>query len=104
MIPLASDLIPFPGQMRREGHLKYTSLPDRLSSSKDELHADTAVGFVRVQRRGQLPISSTPGNGSIDDMGRGTTTFRALSGGGSTCRAGLSRAIYPCDEICNQSL
>ena len=33
MIPLASDLIPFPGQMRREGHLKYASLPDRLSSS-----------------------------------------------------------------------
>ena len=33
MIPLASDLIPFPGQMRREGHLKYAGLPDRLSSS-----------------------------------------------------------------------
>ena len=33
MIPLASDLIPFPGQMRREGHLKYANLPDRLSSS-----------------------------------------------------------------------
>jgi len=33
MIPLASDLIPFPGQMRREGHLESTSLPDRLSSS-----------------------------------------------------------------------
>jgi hypothetical protein len=23
MIPLASDLVPFPGQMRREDHLKY---------------------------------------------------------------------------------
>jgi hypothetical protein len=33
MIPLASDLLPFPGQMRREGHLKSASLPDRLSSS-----------------------------------------------------------------------
>ena len=32
MIPLASDLLPFPGQMRREDHLKSTSLPDRLSS------------------------------------------------------------------------
>ena len=33
MIPLASDLLPFPGQMRREGHLKSASLPVRLSSS-----------------------------------------------------------------------
>ena len=33
MIPLASDLLPFPAQMRREGHLKSASLPDRLSSS-----------------------------------------------------------------------
>jgi hypothetical protein len=33
MIPLASDLLPFPGQMRREGHLKSAGLPDRLSSS-----------------------------------------------------------------------
>ena len=33
MLPLASDLLPFPGQMRREGHLKSASLPDRLSSS-----------------------------------------------------------------------
>src|SRR5205809_7637249 len=33
MIPLASDLLPFPGQMRREDHLKSASLPDRLSSS-----------------------------------------------------------------------
>ena len=33
MIPLASDLLPFPGQIRREGHLKSVSLPDRLSSS-----------------------------------------------------------------------
>ena len=33
MIPLASDLLPFPGQMRREGHLKSASPPDRLSSS-----------------------------------------------------------------------
>src|SRR6516164_9363721 len=33
MIPLASDLLPFPGQMRREGHLNSASLPDRLSSS-----------------------------------------------------------------------
>src|SRR5690242_5239840 len=32
MIPLASDLLPFPGQMRREDHLKSASLPDRLSS------------------------------------------------------------------------
>jgi hypothetical protein len=29
----ASDLLPFPGQIRREGHLKSASLPDRLSSS-----------------------------------------------------------------------
>jgi hypothetical protein len=33
MIPLASDLLPFPDQMRREDHLKSASLPDRLSSS-----------------------------------------------------------------------
>ena len=33
MIPLASNLLPFPGQIRREGHLKSASLPDRLSSS-----------------------------------------------------------------------
>ena len=33
MIPLASALLPFPGQMRREDHLKSASLPDRLSSS-----------------------------------------------------------------------
>ena len=33
MIPLASDLLPFSGQMRREDHLKSASLPDRLSSS-----------------------------------------------------------------------
>jgi hypothetical protein len=33
MIPLASDLLPFPGQMRREDHLKSARLPDRLSSS-----------------------------------------------------------------------
>jgi len=33
MTPLASDLLPFPGQMRREDHLKSASLPDRLSSS-----------------------------------------------------------------------
>ena len=33
MIPLASDLLPFPGQMRREGHLKSVDPPDRLSSS-----------------------------------------------------------------------
>ena len=32
MIPLASDLLPFPDQMRREGHLKSASLPDQLSS------------------------------------------------------------------------
>jgi hypothetical protein len=29
MIPLASDLLPFPGQMQREDHLKSASLPDR---------------------------------------------------------------------------
>jgi hypothetical protein len=34
MIPLASDLLPFPGQMRREDHLKSVSLPDQLSSSR----------------------------------------------------------------------
>jgi|SRR6516164_4118883 len=33
MIPLASDLLPFPGQMRREDLLKSASLPDQLSSS-----------------------------------------------------------------------
>ena len=33
MIPLASDLLPFPVQMRREDLLKLASLPDRLSSS-----------------------------------------------------------------------
>src|SRR5262249_45230295 len=33
MIPLASDLLPCPDQMRREGHLKSASPPDRLSSS-----------------------------------------------------------------------
>jgi hypothetical protein len=33
VIPLASDLLPFPGQMRREDHVKSASLPDRLSSS-----------------------------------------------------------------------
>jgi hypothetical protein len=33
MIPLASDLLPFPDQMRREGHLKSAGPPDRLSSS-----------------------------------------------------------------------
>ena len=30
MIPLAPDLLPFPGQMRREDHLKSASPPDRL--------------------------------------------------------------------------
>ncbi len=33
MIPLASDLLPFPDQMRREGHLKLAGPPDLLSSS-----------------------------------------------------------------------
>jgi Transposase, Mutator family len=32
MIPLASDLLPFPGQMRREDHLKSASPPNRLCS------------------------------------------------------------------------
>ena len=47
MIPLASDLIPFPGQMRREGHLKYTSLPDRLSSSGRAAIVGTTLGSCR---------------------------------------------------------
>jgi hypothetical protein len=33
MIPLASALLPFPGQMRKEGLLESASPPDRLSSS-----------------------------------------------------------------------
>src|SRR6516165_963633 len=33
MIPLASDLLPFPGQIRREGLLESASSPNQLSSS-----------------------------------------------------------------------
>jgi hypothetical protein len=33
MTPLASDLFPFPVQMRGEDHVKSASLPGRLSSS-----------------------------------------------------------------------
>jgi hypothetical protein len=47
MIPLASDLLPFPGQMRREGHLKSASLPGRLSSSGRALIVDS---FIEVSR------------------------------------------------------
>jgi hypothetical protein len=44
---LASDLLPFPGQMRREGHLKSASLPGRLSSSGRALIVDP---FTEVSR------------------------------------------------------
>ncbi len=46
MIPLASDLLPFPDQMRREGHLKSASPPDRLSSSDRTLLWAPFLGTV----------------------------------------------------------
>src|SRR5262249_19568590 len=47
MIPLASDLLPFPDQMRREGHLKSIGLPDRLSSSGRITILDTTLRSCR---------------------------------------------------------
>jgi hypothetical protein len=51
MIPLASDLLPFPGQMRREGHLKLASLPGRLSSSGRALIVDSFIEVSRGRKR-----------------------------------------------------
>jgi hypothetical protein len=38
---------PFPGQMRREGHLKSAGLPDRLSSSGRVAIVGTSLGSCR---------------------------------------------------------
>src|SRR5689334_7075918 len=51
MIPLASDLLPFPDQMRREGHLKSASLPGRLSSSGRMAIVDSFIELSRGTRR-----------------------------------------------------
>jgi hypothetical protein len=45
--PLASDLLPFPDQMRREGHLKFAGPPDRLSSSGRTTIVDTISRHCR---------------------------------------------------------
>jgi hypothetical protein len=51
MIPLASDLLPFPDQMRREDHLKSASLPGRLSSSGRALIVDSFIEVSRGTKR-----------------------------------------------------
>ena len=53
MIPLASDLLPFPDQMRREGHLKFAGPPDRLSSSG----RTCIVGTISRDCREVYPVS-----------------------------------------------
>src|SRR6516225_9906920 len=51
MLPISSDLLPFPGQMRREGHLKSASLPGRLSSSGRALIVDSFIEVSRGTKR-----------------------------------------------------
>jgi hypothetical protein len=48
---LASDLHPFPGQMRREGHLKSASLPGQLSSSGRTVIVDSFIEVSRGTKR-----------------------------------------------------
>jgi hypothetical protein len=49
--PLGVRSAPFPGQMRREGHLKSASLPGRLSSSGRALIVDSFIEVSRGTKR-----------------------------------------------------
>src|SRR5262249_39586126 len=88
MTPLASDLLPFPGQMRREDHLKSASLPNRLSSSGRSAIVGTisrkcpaarkssmwirSPRVTHLQKPGRRPGGMYAGRGSTKLTGRAT--------------------------------
>jgi hypothetical protein len=89
MTPLASDLlIRFREQMRREGHLKYASLPDRLSSSSRSMILGTtlrscreviAVPVDKIALRGKEVTESAVWRNWMASAEHSEARFRALS-------------------------
>jgi hypothetical protein len=86
MIPLASDLLPFPDQMRREGYLKSASLPDRLSSSSRTPILGTTLRSCRE-------VIAVP----VDKIAwrcKQATESAGLGCRGSTCSIGSAAATH----------
>jgi hypothetical protein len=85
MIPLASDLLPFPGQMRREGHLKSASLPT------DFLHL-AALGIVGTISQ-KCPEALTAPVDKITQQFCGFIPKRAKTGAAPRAQVGCTPGV-----------